>query len=49
MLYRPTHAALPPQRMSPTALATAGAIHVALLWLLLQYSPLQQAIRHLVY
>ncbi|MEO5672228.1 MAG: hypothetical protein ABIR26_16190, partial [Ramlibacter sp.] len=34
--------------MSPPALLTAGAIHVALLWLLLQYSPLQQAIRQVV-
>ncbi len=49
MLYRPTHADLPRQRMSPTALATAGALHVALLWLLLQYSPLQQAVRYVVY
>ena len=49
MLHRPTLPSLPRQRMSPTALVTAGAIHVALLWLLLQYSPLQQAIRYVVY
>src|SRR5512133_886120 len=50
MLYRPTPAAnLPRQRMSPAALATASALHLALIWLLLQYSPLQQAIRYVVY
>jgi hypothetical protein len=49
MLHRPTPPSLARQRMSPTALVTAGAIHVALLWLLLQYSPLQQAIRYVVY
>jgi hypothetical protein len=49
MLHRPTLPTLPRQRMSPTALVTAGAIHLGLLWLLLQYSPLQQAIRYVVY
>jgi outer membrane biosynthesis protein TonB len=49
MLYRPNLPPLPPQRSSPGALVTAGAIHVALLWLLLQYSPVQQAIRYVVY
>ena len=49
MLNRPSHPALPAQRMSPTAMVTAGAIHVALLWLLLQYSPVQEAIRYVVY
>ena len=49
MLHRPSHPALPPQRMSPTAMVTAGAVHVALLWLLLQYSPVQEAIRYVVY
>ncbi|WP_199236671.1 hypothetical protein, partial [Ramlibacter sp. WS9] len=48
MLYRPTSTALPRQPMSPGALVTATAVHVALLWLLLQYSPLQQAVRYVV-
>jgi len=48
MLYRPNPAALPRQRMSPSALATAGVLHVALLWALLQYTPVQQAIRQVV-
>src|SRR6187549_3357935 len=48
MLYRPTSAALPRQPMSPGAFVTATAVHVALLWLLLQYSPLQQAVRYVV-
>ena len=48
MLYRPNLPPLPPQRSSPGALVTAGAIHVALLWLLLQYSPVQQAIRYVM-
>ncbi|MBC7601032.1 MAG: hypothetical protein H7255_00020, partial [Ramlibacter sp.] len=49
MLYRPTIPPFPQQRLSPTGMATAGAIHVALLWLLLQYSPIQQTIRYVVY
>src|SRR4051794_11659718 len=49
MLYRTSPPQLPRQRMSPTAMVTAGAIHVALIWLLLQYSPVQQAIRYVVY
>jgi hypothetical protein len=49
MLYRPTLPSLPRQRMSPTAMVTAGALHVALLWLLLQHSPLQETIRYVVY
>ncbi|MDB5897381.1 MAG: hypothetical protein JWP41_983, partial [Ramlibacter sp.] len=49
MLYRPIALPLPRQRMSPTALATSGALHVALVWLLLQYTPAQQAVRYVVY
>jgi hypothetical protein len=49
MLYRPAHPPFPRKRMSPTAMATAGAIHVALLWLLLQHSPLERTIRYVVY
>src|SRR4051812_16605506 len=49
MLYRPIALPLPRQRLSPTALATSGALHVALVWLLLQYTPVQQAVRYVVY
>src|SRR5215208_7124795 len=49
MLHRPTHPSLPRQRMSPAAMVTSGALHVALVWLLLQHAPLQQAIRYVVY
>src|SRR4051812_774921 len=49
MLYRPTPRALPRQRLSPPALTATGALHVALLWLLLQYAPVQQAVRYVVY
>ena len=49
MLNRPTPQTLPRQRMSPPALATSAVIHIALLWLLIQYSPIESAIRYVVY
>ena len=49
MLYRPTPVPLPRQRMSPAALATTGALHIALVWLLMQHTPVQQAVRYVVY
>ncbi|MDB5749784.1 MAG: hypothetical protein JWP65_205, partial [Ramlibacter sp.] len=49
MLDRPTSRALPRQRMSPAALAATGALHVALVWLLLQHTPLQQVVRSVVW
>ncbi|MBE7942771.1 hypothetical protein IM725_19550, partial [Ramlibacter aquaticus] len=49
MLYRPTPPSLPPQRMSPAALATAGVLHAAVIWLLWKYSPIEPAVRYVVY
>ena len=49
MLQRPTPVTLPRQRMSPQALAASGVLHVALAWMLLQYAPVQQAVRYVVY
>src|SRR5215217_4203353 len=48
MLDRPTSLPLPRQRLSPAGLATSGALHIALAWLLLQYTPVQQAVRYVV-
>src|SRR6478735_9473576 len=48
MLDRPNILALPRQRPSPAAMATSGALHIALAWLLLQYTPVQQAVRYVV-
>src|SRR5690242_7698950 len=48
MLDRPNILALPRQKPSPAALAASGALHVALAWLLLQYTPVQQAVRYVV-
>ena len=41
MLDRPTPLKLPRQRLSPAGLAASGVLHVALLWMLLQYAPVQ--------
>ena len=49
MLYRPVIPPFPRQRMSPAGMATTTAIHVGLLWLLLQYSPLVPTVRYVVY
>ena len=49
MLYRLTYPPLPRSRPSPAAAVTAGALHVALVWALLQYEPVQQAVRYVVY
>ncbi|HYF42382.1 MAG TPA: hypothetical protein VEA35_08020, partial [Ramlibacter sp.] len=49
MLQRPTPLTLPRQKPSPTAMVTAGAVHVGLLWLLLQHSPLQEVVRYVVH
>ena len=39
MLLRPSPLQLPPQRRSPGAMVTVGALHVALLWLIAQHLP----------
>ncbi|MBE7367742.1 hypothetical protein IM787_09205, partial [Ramlibacter sp. HM2] len=49
MLHRPNPASLPRQRMSPAALAGSGLLHIGLVWLLLQYTPVQEAVRYVVY
>ncbi len=49
MLHRPTSVPLPRQRVSPAGLATTGVLHIALVWLLLQYAPVQQAVRYVIY
>ncbi|HEY0823211.1 MAG TPA: hypothetical protein VGD76_05435, partial [Ramlibacter sp.] len=49
MLDRPTPPKLQRQRMSPEGLAATGVLHVALIWMLLQYTPVQQAVRYVVY
>src|SRR5437868_1696724 len=49
MLYRPATPPFPRERMSPAAMATTAALHVGLIWLLLQYSPLVPTIRYVVY
>ena len=49
MLDRPTPLKLPRQRLSPAGLAVSGALHIALVWMLLQYTPVQQAVRYVVY
>ena len=49
MLQRPNPRTLPRQRMSPAAMAATGALHVALVWLLLQQAPVQEAVRYVVY
>ena len=49
MLDRPTPLKLPRQRLSPAGLAASGVLHIALLWMLLQYAPVQQAVRYVVY
>ncbi len=49
MLLRPSPLQLPPQRRSPAALVTVGALHVALLWLIAQHLPVERAVRYVVY
>jgi len=44
MLARPNPLQLPRQRLSPTGLAASGVLHIALVWLLLQVAPVQQAV-----
>jgi hypothetical protein len=48
MLARPNPLQLPRQRLSPTGLAASGVLHIALVWLLLQVAPVQQAVRYVV-
>src|SRR3954451_25473354 len=48
MLAKPNSVLLPPQRPSPAGMAASGLLHIALLWLLLQYAPVQQAVRYVV-
>src|SRR4051812_7634998 len=48
MLIRPKHPELTRQRLSPAGALTAGAVHVAILWLLLQQAPVQEAMRYAV-
>src|SRR5262245_6309271 len=48
MLQRPTTVPLARQRMSPAGFTASGLLHIALLWLLLQYAPVQQAVRYVV-
>ena len=49
MLARPTPLQLPRQRFSPAGFAASGVLHIALIWMLLQYAPVQQAVRYVVY
>src|SRR3954469_10533143 len=48
MLHRPISVPLPRQRLSPAGVAASGVLHIGLLWLLLQYAPVQQAVRYVV-
>ena len=48
MLHRPNSVPLPRQRLSPAGVAASGVLHIALVWLLLQYAPVQQAVRYVV-
>src|SRR3569623_754034 len=48
MLAKPTSVPLPRQRLSPAGAAASGVLHIALIWLLLQYAPVQQAVRYVM-
>jgi hypothetical protein len=48
MLSKPNSVRLPRDRVSPGGIAASGLLHIALLWLLLQYAPVQQAVRYVV-